>query len=148
MPIVRLNMAAGKKAMDSFRHKTAYSYLEAAFSLLPDDCWESHYEISLRLGFMMASAANSSCKYDVAESVLKRILKEAHCTEDKLPSYFLLSQSKFIFSCCFYSCSSRLSATSELTHHVAFFSPPSTGQSSRCVQHMLFYLNSTRGDRP
>eukprot|EP00985_Skeletonema_marinoi_P035549 scaffold46894_cov336-Skeletonema_marinoi.AAC.1 len=40
----------------------------------------------------MASAANSSCKYDEAEIILQRILKEARCTKDKLPSYFVLSQ--------------------------------------------------------
>eukprot|EP00985_Skeletonema_marinoi_P029450 scaffold27900_cov117-Skeletonema_marinoi.AAC.1 len=40
----------------------------------------------------MASAANSSCKYDEAEIILQRILKEARCTKDKLPSYLLLSQ--------------------------------------------------------
>jgi predicted ATPase len=100
MPIVKLNMAAGKKAIDSCRHKTAYSYLKAASSLLSDDCWERYYDISLRLSFMTASAANSSCKCDDAEIILQRILKEARCTKDKLPSYFLLSQSKCILSCC------------------------------------------------
>lgn len=95
MPIVKLNMAAGKKAIDSCRHKTAYSYLAAASSLLPDNHWESYYDISLRLSFMMASAANSTCKYDDAVIILQRILKEARCTQDKPPSYFLLSQSKY-----------------------------------------------------
>ncbi len=99
-PVVKLNMAAGKMAIDSCRHKTAYAYLEVASSLLPNDHWESHYYISLRLGFMMASAANSSCRYDDAEKILRTILKEARCTKDKLPSYFLLSQSKCIFSYC------------------------------------------------
>ena len=101
LPIAKLNMAAGKMAIDSCRHKTAYSYLEVASSLLPNDHWESNYDISLRLSFMMASAANSSCKYDDAEIILQRILKEARCTKDKLPSYFVLSQRKCIFSCCF-----------------------------------------------
>ena len=101
LPFAKLNMAAGKMAIDSCRHKTAYSYLEVASSLLPNDHWESNYDISLRLSFMMASAANSSCKYDEAEIILQRILKEARCTKDKLPSYFVLSQRKCIFSCCF-----------------------------------------------
>eukprot|EP00984_Skeletonema_dohrnii_P009487 scaffold3626_cov69-Skeletonema_dohrnii-CCMP3373.AAC.1 len=92
LPIVKLNMAAGKMAIDSCRHNTAYSYLEVASSLLPNDHWESNYDISLRLSFMMASAANSSCKYDDAEIILQKILKEARCTKDKLPSYLLLSQ--------------------------------------------------------
>ena len=101
IPIVKLKMAAGMKAMESCRHKTAFSYLKAAWSLLPDDCWGSYYDISLRLNFMMASAANSSCEYDDAVLILQRIMKEARCTKDKLPSYFVLSQRKCIFSCCF-----------------------------------------------
>ena len=102
IPIVKLNMAAGKKSIESCRHKTAYSYLKAALSLLPEDCWESYYDICLRLYFMMACASNSSCMYDDAEISLERILKEARCIDDKLPSYFLLTQSKcddIIFSC-------------------------------------------------
>lgn len=102
IPIVKLNMAAGKKSMESCRHKTAYSYLEAASSLLPDNCWESYYDISLQLYFMMASAATSSCKYDDAEIILERILKEARCIDDKLPSYFLLTQSKCVIFSCFF----------------------------------------------
>ena len=96
LPVVKLNMAAGKMAIDSCRHKTAYAYLKVASSLLPNDHWERHYDMSLRLNFMMASAANSSCKYDDAQNILRSILREARCTKDKLPSYFLLSQSKCI----------------------------------------------------
>ena len=132
LPIVKLNMSAGKMAIDSCRHKAAYSYLEVASSLLPIDHWESHYDISLRLGFMMASAANSSCKYDDAEMILRRILKEARCTKDKLPSYFLLSRSKCIVSCCFVALTWSL-CRPFANHHITLSplsSPPSTGQSS------------------
>ena len=96
MPAVMLNMTAGEIAMGSCRHKTAYSFFEVALSLLPDNYWVCQYDISLRLSFMMANAANSSCKYSDAEVILQRILKEARSTKDKVPSYFLLSQSKYV----------------------------------------------------
>lgn len=92
--IAKLNMKAGKKAIDGCDHKAAYSYLQIALSLLPDDHWESQYDFSLRLNFLMASAANSSCKVDVAELIVRRIFKKARCLEDKLPSYFLICRSK------------------------------------------------------
>ena len=98
IPIVKLCMDAGKKAIESCRHDLAYLHLEAASSLLPEDCWESQYDISLRLNFMMANAANSSCKYDEAVIILEKILNEGRCTKDKLPTYFLLIQSKCDFS--------------------------------------------------
>lgn len=77
----------------------AYSYLHTAQSLLPDDHWESHYDVSLRLSLMMASAANKICKYDEAELILKSIFKEARCTEDKLSAYYLLTTSEYLVLC-------------------------------------------------
>ena len=96
IPIVQLSIDAGKKAIDGCHHETAYSYLEAALSLLPHDSWKSHYDVTLRFHYLMANAANASCKYDEAESLLQRVLKEGRCTEDKVPSYSLLCQSKCV----------------------------------------------------
>eukprot|EP00984_Skeletonema_dohrnii_P035065 scaffold34603_cov158-Skeletonema_dohrnii-CCMP3373.AAC.3 len=90
--IAELNMKAGKKAIDGCDHKTAYSYLGAAVSLLPEDHWESHYVLSLRIYFLMASAANSTCQYDEAELMLQKIFEKARCLDDQLPSYLLMSQ--------------------------------------------------------
>ena len=92
--IAELNMKAGKKALDGCDHETAYSYLCAALSLLPKDHWENHYDLSLRLGFLIASAANSTCHYDKAIIILRKIIEKARCLDDQLPSYILLSQSK------------------------------------------------------
>ena len=92
--LAELNMRAGKQAMDGCDHKTAYSYLQAALSLLPSNHWERHYDLSLRLYFLVACAANSNLKADEAELILNKILENTRCIEDKLPSYFLLCQRK------------------------------------------------------
>ena len=92
--VVDLNIIAGKKALDGCDHKTAYSYLSVALSMLPEGHWERDYDASLRLNFLLASAAYSSNKYDEAELVLQRIFVRARCIEDKLPSYFLFTTSK------------------------------------------------------
>jgi predicted ATPase len=96
--MAELNMAAGKKAIESCRHKMAYSYLENALSLLPDDHWSSNYDLSLRVSFMMASAANSSSMYEEAENLLQQIFERARSMADKLPSYHLLVTSECIRS--------------------------------------------------
>ena len=93
--IAELNMKAGKKALDGCDHKTAYSYFMFAVSLLPEGHWESHYDLSLRLNFLMAGAANSCCQYDEAVQLTRRGLSNARCFEDQLPLYLLLSQSKW-----------------------------------------------------
>ncbi len=92
--IAELNMMAGKRALDGCDHKTAYSFLAAAVSLLPEDHWESHYDLSLRLNFMASSAFNSCCQYEEAEQLLRRGLENARCLDDELPLHLLLSQSK------------------------------------------------------
>ena len=92
--VAQLNMKAGKKAIDGCDHTTAYSYLRTAISLLPEGHWDSHYDLSLRLNFLMASAANSTSQYDKAELVLRNIFKKARCLDDQLPSYLLLNESK------------------------------------------------------
>ena len=94
IPVAKLNMKAGKLALDGCDHKLAYHYFAASLSMLPDDSWESNYDLSLRLNFMMAKAANSSCRYDEAERTLQTILKRARCLQDKLPAYFLLVTSE------------------------------------------------------
>ena len=94
IPVAKLNMRAGKMALDGCDHKLAYHYFAAALSLLPDDSWESNYDLSLRLNFLMARAANSSCRYDEAEVTLQTIRKRAVCLQDKLPSYYLLVTSE------------------------------------------------------
>ena len=95
IPIAKLNMKAGKMALDGCDHKMAHSYFLAALSLLPDDGWESCYDLTLRLNFLMARAANSSRQYDEAELTLRSICNRARCLHDKLPSYFLLVTSEW-----------------------------------------------------
>ena len=92
--IAELNMKAGEKALDGCDHKTAYSYLRFAVSLLPENRWDSHYDLSLRLHFLTSSAANSCCLYDEAEQLLRPGLANARCLDDQLPSYLLHCQSK------------------------------------------------------
>jgi hypothetical protein len=141
--IAELNMNAGKKAIDGCDHKTAHSYLRAASSFLREGHWENHYDLSLRLSFLMASAANSSCHYDEAELILRRISEKARCLEDKLPCYLLLNRSECSLPrSCFY-----LIFRCTLLLNTSFLSsPPGTGQPERCLRCMRFHFEPTWGD--
>ena len=94
IPIVSLNIDAGKIAIDRCHHDLAYIYLDTALSLLPDESWERYYDVNIRLHFLMANAANATYKYDEAEKMLQKVLSEGRCVEDNVSSYYLLSQSK------------------------------------------------------
>jgi len=109
--VAKLNMRAGKRALDGYNHKTAYSFLETASSLLPVDHWESCYELSLRLSILTARAAYSCRHFDEAESILQRIFENALSTKDKLPAYSLLGTSESVLSCYIGTVTSSLSLT-------------------------------------
>ncbi len=96
--IAWLNIKAGEKAIDVLDHKTAYSYLSTALSLLPEGHWDSHYDLSLRLNFLLARAAISTFQYDEAESIIRKLVEKARCLNDQLPSYLLLIGSKCIWN--------------------------------------------------
>ncbi len=96
--VVELNMKAGKRALDGFNHETAHSFLKTSSSLLPDDHWESNYQLSLQIGLLTARAAYSCSDFGAAESILQGILEKVLSTKDKLPAYSLLGTSKFHFS--------------------------------------------------
>ena len=72
-----MNMKAGKRAADRLSHQTAYSYFHIASSMLPQDQWENQYDLTLQLSFLLASAANCSCKYDEAQLILQTIIRNA-----------------------------------------------------------------------
>ena len=92
--VAKLNMKAGKLALDGCDHTMAYNYFLASVAYLPEDGWESNYGLSLRLNFLMARAANSSCRYNEVELTLQTIFKRARCLQDKLPAYFLQATSE------------------------------------------------------
>jgi len=87
--IVELNFECGSSAMSRSDHQTAQSYLNNSLLLLSEDHWSSNYEFSLRLYFLSAKAAYSCGKIEKAYDLLKKILREGRCFEEKLDAYYL-----------------------------------------------------------
>ncbi len=75
--------------MDKTDYEMAQSYFSNAFSLIQEDYWTLKYEFCLRLYFLSAKAAYSCGNIEKASIMLKRIIKEGKCVEDKLDAYFL-----------------------------------------------------------
>jgi predicted ATPase len=94
MELAKLNGKAGAMAVKRSDFVTSRSYLNTALSLLPNDRWKSHYDLSLRLFFLLAQSANSCGDVEKAQSTLQEILAECHSIEDKLPAYYLQAASK------------------------------------------------------
>ena len=87
--IAELNFKAGSRAMDFSDYEMAHSYLSTALSLLPPNHWSIHYEMSLRMYFVAANTAYTSGNNKKAFELLKSILGNGRCIEDKLDAYYL-----------------------------------------------------------
>ena len=88
--IAELNEMAGVKAVGGSDYVTSRSYFNTALTLLPTDHWESHYDRSLRLSFLLAKSAYSCGDVDEAYATLQQILHHTRCLSDKLEAYHLL----------------------------------------------------------
>ena len=94
LELAEVNEMAARKAYSKTDYTTACSSLSISWSLMPKDHWKSHYDQSLRISLLWAKACYSSGDVEKAKSVLKEILRECHCLEDKLSAYYLLGTRK------------------------------------------------------
>ncbi|KAK1744367.1 putative AAA ATPase [Skeletonema marinoi] len=89
----RLNLRAGKKAMEMSDYETAYSYFDSGISFLRKKHWQEHYALSLELYSLAAKCA------------LTNVVAKAHFFEDKLDVLY--------FETCALAYSSRLAESIE-----------------------------------
>jgi predicted ATPase len=92
--IAELYAAAVLKAVASSDHVTAHSYSTLGMSLLPNNCWESQYELSRWFSIQTAKSCLSFGDVGKAQSILQEVTERCHSFKDKLPAYHLLAQSK------------------------------------------------------
>ncbi|KAL3791816.1 hypothetical protein HJC23_002447 [Cyclotella cryptica] len=92
--IANLNYEAGVKAMKCSNFVPAHAYMNAAVSLLPENSWKSHYDLSLKCNYHFAKAAYSCGYVDQAKEILDEVIEHGEGLEDKsqymLDSYSLL----------------------------------------------------------
>ena len=95
LEIAEINELAGTKAYNCSDYETACSYFGIAMSLLPTDHWKCLYKLSHRLSFLWAKSAYACGDMEKARSITHEIIKECHCIEDKIASYYLLATIQF-----------------------------------------------------
>lgn len=58
--ICKLNHKAASKMMQCYNYVSAYELSKTTISLLPDDSWQTHYDLSLEAYFLLSKAAYSN----------------------------------------------------------------------------------------
>ncbi|HID99848.1 MAG TPA: GAF domain-containing protein, partial [Thiotrichaceae bacterium] len=85
LKVVGLNLMAGQKAKASTAYSAALKYLESGLDYLPDDCWQSQYDLALAL----CEAAAEAASFDAQESdhFTGEVLQHAKSILDKVKVY-------------------------------------------------------------
>ncbi|MGB3512467.1 MAG: ATP-binding sensor histidine kinase [Microcoleaceae cyanobacterium] len=85
--LAKLNLLAGTKAKASTAYAGALSYIQVGIELLPDDCWQQHYELSFSLYKERAEVEYLNGNIETAEMWIERILKNAKTPMEKAEVY-------------------------------------------------------------
>ncbi|MBD1804668.1 AAA family ATPase [Microcoleus sp. FACHB-SPT15] len=85
--LVELNLIAGQKAKASTAYESAVKYFNISFGLLPDNSWESQYDLTLALYNEALEAAFLSGDFDAMQNYLEVVEDCARTLLDKVKVY-------------------------------------------------------------
>ncbi|WP_437605703.1 AAA family ATPase [Sorangium sp. So ce834] len=81
--LAALNLRAGRRAKAAAAHETAASLFAAGAALLPDERWETQYELAYDLGLERAHAAYVTGSFDEAERLLAELTERARSRAER-----------------------------------------------------------------
>jgi len=101
----RLNLRAGKKAMEMSDYETAHLYFDCGISFLRKKHWEEHYTLSLELFSLAARCSLTNGDHTSMKILIAEVVAKAQSFEDKLDVLY--------FETCALASSSRLADSIE-----------------------------------
>ncbi|MEZ2301305.1 MAG: AAA family ATPase [Microcoleus sp.] len=91
--LAQLNLTAGRKAKAANAYEAAVRYLRVAMELLPADCWQSQYDLTLAIYESTAEAEYLNSNYEVSKTIIDIVLQQAKNLLEKVNVYELQLQS-------------------------------------------------------
>ncbi|BAZ04741.1 AAA family ATPase [Calothrix sp. NIES-3974] len=85
--LVRLNLAAGKKARNSAAYASARNFFQTGIKLLSGDCWDNQYELTLDLYISAAESAYLNADIAEMELMANQVLNSARTPLDRVKIY-------------------------------------------------------------
>lgn len=85
--LTRLNLEAAMKAKNANAFAPASEYLSLSRTLLPENCWELDYGLSLKIHRESAEIAFLLADYQAMERQIDTVLRHATAVPDKIPVY-------------------------------------------------------------
>ncbi|MCB1309306.1 MAG: serine/threonine-protein kinase PknK, partial [Leptospiraceae bacterium] len=87
LQLARFNLLAGKRSRQAAAHDAARTYFERGMSLLPEDHWSSHPELSRDLFFSRAESEFINNNLEQADNFFQILLKHVENLKDRLRIY-------------------------------------------------------------
>jgi anti-anti-sigma factor len=84
LELVRLNLAAGRKAKSATAYEAAAGYLDAGAALLPEDPWSAAYPLCFALQIERAECEYLCGRFEEAEETARLLLENARSTLDSV----------------------------------------------------------------
>ncbi|MEG4804853.1 AAA family ATPase [Microcoleus sp. ARI1-B5] len=91
--LAQLNLTAGRKAKAAAAYESAVKYLRVGMGLLPEDSWQSQYELTLSIYESTAEAEYLNIKFEESKKLIDIILAKAKNLLEKVNTYELYIQS-------------------------------------------------------
>lgn len=87
LDLAQLNWRAGRKAKASTAYASAVHHLEIAAELLPEDCWERHYELTSNIHRDRAEGHYLNGAFATAEQLFQAVTARSHAAVEKADIY-------------------------------------------------------------
>lgn len=81
--LVEINSHAGNKALDALASHAANDFFRHAHHYLPDDCWETAYQLTYRIYQRLAKTDLMCGRYEESEALLNQLIDHAASDFDK-----------------------------------------------------------------
>ncbi|WP_417226931.1 AAA family ATPase [Amphritea sp.] len=91
--LASLNCQSGIQALDSAAFDAAQDYFETGIELLPEDCWQQHYELTLTLYKSGAEAAYIRSRYEQMDTLIDQVIANGNNVLDRVKVYEIRIQS-------------------------------------------------------
>ncbi len=85
--LAKLNLAAAQKARNSTAYFAARSFVNTGINLLPTDCWQTQYELTLNMYVTATETAYLNGEFEEMETMAALVLESAKTILDKVKIY-------------------------------------------------------------
>jgi len=92
--LARLNLSAAEMARDTGSYPTAREYVSMAYTMAPDNTWDSDHEFAMKRAVTEAELEYLNGQFERSDEIIRSCLEKAESDFERSRIYFLLMQNQ------------------------------------------------------